>query len=158
MIALTCVAVPLSNGRWSLVDTCDEALVRGPRWRHHNGYASRKIGGTRQYLHRLVCKARRGLVVDHINGDKTDNCRQNLRVVRQKLNCRNITRKPKHGITSRYKGVSWDAQRCRWFAKIQVNGKQIALGRFTCEQAAAEAYAKASRLHHGDFGCPEAMR
>ena len=42
----------------------------------------------------------------------------------------------------------------KWIATIAVDGRQINLGRFTTEQAAANAYAAAAVQYHGDFAAP----
>ena len=62
--------------------------------------------------------------IDHINGIKTDNSKENLREVYNSVNARN-----KHKLissnTSGYNGVSWNSRYKHWRATIQVNGKQI---------------------------------
>jgi hypothetical protein len=44
------------------------------------------------------------------------------------------------GATSRYRGVSWDASRGLWRAKIRISGRDILLGRFDSEEMASVAY------------------
>lgn len=51
--------------------------------------------------------------------------------------------------TSRYCGVVWDERRGRWIAKIRVNLKDLDIGRFTSERAAAIAYDQAALFHLG---------
>jgi hypothetical protein len=56
------------------------------------GYVAGSIGGKQMYLHRLVLNHHEpgwALVCDHINRDKLDNRRANLRVVTQRENCAN---------------------------------------------------------------------
>src|SRR4051794_15318456 len=82
------VAVPL-HGRgviraYTLVDLADEPLMRGRRWHLMNtGYArANRSGGGMDYLHRLLFGLADGdeREVDHINLDKLDNRRGNLRL------------------------------------------------------------------------------
>lgn len=84
--------------------------------------------------------------IDHINGDRTDNRIANLRDVGRTENGRNLclSRRNKSGVL----GVSWDAQRERWFASIRHQGKSVALGRFDSLEAASAARRRAEQ----DFG------
>lgn len=101
-------------------------------------------------LHRLVTGAQAGQVVDHINGNKLDNRRANLRLCTQAENCRN-NRKLRSRKTSRYKGVHWSQRYGRYIAQIQIEGKKLSLGSYVTEDAARQAYDKAARHYHGDF-------
>ena len=53
------------------------------------GYELKRINGTLKYVHRLVIGAKPGDIVDHINGDKSDNRVENLRIVSKSQNNRN---------------------------------------------------------------------
>ncbi len=66
--------------------------------------------------------------IDHINGVRDDNRRENLRDVSLQENRKNM-KKPKNN-TSGYMGVVWDEGRRRWQARIRVNSKDHYLGRF----------------------------
>lgn len=77
-----------------------------------------------------------GLVVDHINNDKTDNRLDNLQVVTHRFNVYKTQGKG----TSKYKGVSWFKDRNKWRTQININGKFNHLGYFNCELAAHQAY------------------
>jgi hypothetical protein len=58
--------------------------------------------------------------------------------------------KKRKGTTSRYKGVSYQPERCKWVAYIDINRKRTVLGRYTTQEDAAIAYNKAALLHFGD--------
>ena len=79
------------------------------------------------------------LVVDHINGIKTDNRLKNLQVITQRENAS----KDRKGGTSKYVGVYWNKSNKNWRARIQINGKDKNLGSFTDELKASETYQKA---------------
>jgi hypothetical protein len=89
-----------------------------------------------------------GMVVDHINRNKRDNRRCNLRVCTQVENMRN--RCSTYG-SSKFKGVSWDARRKKWMAAIHINGTQIRIGFFADEVDAAKAYDRKARELFGEF-------
>ena len=100
-----------------------------------------------------------GLFVDHINGDKLDNRRENLRLVtmsQSNMNRRNINFKRRQSVLSKYKGVWWD--RNKWRAAITFAGKKIYLGRFNDEREAALAYNKAASFYHGEYACINAIQ
>jgi hypothetical protein len=105
-------------------------------------------GGT-YYLHRMVTSAPTGLEVDHINHNKLDNRKENLRVCTRSQNARNTH---KHvGNTSGYKGVSIDNSRNRWQVHIKVGKKRINLGGFDDVIVAAKVYDDAARKYFGEF-------
>ena len=110
------------------------------------------IGGT-YYLHRVIAErmghnlTNRSLNVDHMNGDTTDNRRENLRVVSLTENARNRVgwKNSKSGIM----GVGWDNARQKWTSYIGANDKTkpLRLGRFdTKEEALAARLAAEKRL------------
>lgn len=86
---------------------------------------------------------------DHINGNRLDNRRENLRVCTQGENNRN---KAKYrNKSSQYKGVSWDSTNKSWYAQIIINKKHYSLGHYRNELEAAKAYDEGAKKHHGEF-------
>ena len=93
-----------------------------------------------------------GQMVDHINRNKLDNRRKNLRLCNMSESNRNrgpINFKHRKDKISQYKGVNWKDN--RWTAIITVNSKQIRLGRFDNEQDAAIAYNEAAKKYFGEY-------
>lgn len=106
---------------------------------------------SQRLLHRLIMKPKQSETVDHINGDRLDNRRSNLRCVHNGDNCMNMSGKKSSKSKSKYKGVSWSEDRKKWVAQTMFNYKQIPLGRFHSEENAAKAYDKKMRELHGDL-------
>lgn len=98
-------------------------------------YVIRKRAKKALLLHREVMRAPLGLVVDHLNGNRLDNRRANLRICTQKENMQNVKRAVSN--TSGYKGVSQTSDKRGWVAKC---AKRY-LGTFTSKEDAAAAYA-----------------
>ena len=86
---------------------------------------------------------------DHINRNKLDNQRHNLRVATRKQNLYN--RAARKNI-SHYKGVYWDKKLEKWRSLISVNGKLKHLGFYQDKMIAALIYNIASIGYHGKFG------
>jgi len=107
-----------------------------------------------KYLHRVIMEAKPGEVVDHINGNPSDNRRRNLRICTHAENLRN-SKKRKGYKHSKYKGVglmgSKHRRRKSWRARIFVDKKQITLGYFLTENEAAEAYNAAAQKYFKEF-------
>lgn len=95
------------------------------------GYRVIIIQRTHQYAHRLAWVYVHGVwpvMIDHINGDKSDNRIANLRSVTRRENLKNSALRPSN--TSGVSGVSWLKRRKRWQARIMVDNLQISLGVF----------------------------
>jgi hypothetical protein len=100
-------------------------------------------------LHRLIMNTPKGMCTDHINGDKLNNHKTNLRICTIKQNIRN--QKPKIGMTSKYKGVSWSKKMEMWKSGIKIDLRQIHLGYFKDEKDAALAYNESAINNYGEF-------
>lgn len=87
--------------------------------------------------------------VDHINGDKSDNRRGNLRVCSHGQNMRNQGRKSSG--SNPLKGAYFHTRSGRWQSSICIDYRQIHLGYFETAEAAHAAYREASAVHHGLF-------
>lgn len=106
-------------------------------------------GGPLVYMHRVVLGLTKGdgLEADHLNGDRSDNRRSNLRALTHAQNNQNV---PSRGGTSRFRGVSWHKQHRKWIARARVGGTLHHLGLFECEEDAGAA-AAAFRAEHMPF-------
>lgn len=91
--------------------------------------------------------------VDHRNGNGLDNQKDNLRVCTRLQNARSFASKRKNA-SSKFRGVSRDFDREKWFADIRVLRKTIHLGRYEQEEDAAKAYDAAAKIYFGEFASP----
>ena len=142
----------LTNGGYAKVDADDFEWLEQWDWQlNENGYAYRMVGdkNNRQtiLMHREILKTPDDMISDHINGNKTDNRKKNLRVVNHEQNARN--RFGNHCAKSKYKGVS--VYKGRYGARIRLNGKVEWLGLFDNEIDAALAYNKAASEAWGEY-------
>lgn len=86
---------------------------------------------------------------DHINGDRLDNRKENLRICTRVQNFQNM--KMHIDNTSGFKGVSWDSEREKWISQIFTGGHTKFLGRFEDSEKAARVYDDAARKYFGEF-------
>lgn len=130
----------LNDGTKFIIDTDDYLTVSNHSWcRSGNGYMHSRINGKYICLHRLIMKVDKPkVIIDHINRDKDDNRKENLRITNGTGNGLNKYIN-KSGRTSKYRGVCWDKSRNKWQSEISV-GHKICLGRFNLEKEAASAY------------------
>lgn len=129
-----------------LIDDHDQSLITGYRWRlSTNGYIVSSIKQDKVwrlvYLHRLILGLAQGRQCDHINHNRLDNRRQNLRSVTPQQNLRNRGRfsRSQSGFT----GVSQRGKRFQ--AYLRVDGRKQHLGSYDTAETAAlvrDAYAR----------------
>jgi hypothetical protein len=150
--------IQLTRGLSAIVDDVDaEYLCRFKWYADRGGYArtniSRPDGSGRETvrMHRMILGLEIGeeAIVDHIDLNRLNNQRANLRVCTRKENSRN--RGNQANNTSGLKGVSWHKSARKWCAQIKVAGKKKYLGVFATPELAHEAYRKAALELHGAF-------
>ena len=136
--------IPVSGSpSQAIVDINDSTLLTKYCWHLHDcGYARTSTSTKKMiYMHRMILGATASQEVDHINGNRFDNRKSNLRFVNRTIN--NLNRhKKQNGTTSQFIGVHYDKQTCRWRAEIGACGRRFRLGRFDTEQEASRAYIK----------------
>lgn len=141
--------IPLTRGAVAIVDDDDfEYLSRTSWYLDVGGYAVNKTNKI-VFMHRLVAKTPEGMFTDHINGNKLDNRKENLRHCTKTENMRN--RGKQNNNTSGYKGVFWSIRAKRWRAQIVIERKAIHLGLFDTPEDAHTAYKLAEEAYFGDF-------
>lgn len=117
-------------------------------------YLVTTVGGKNYYLHRLVWFYHHGYVpqmIDHIDGDPSNNRIENLRECTDAQNQYNSVRKINN--RSGHKGVVHH-RRCvsrPWQAKIVVRKKVVSLGYYSTKEEAAAAYLAGAELYAGKF-------
>lgn len=141
-------------GAVTVVDDEDYPFISQWNWRlSDNGYAIRHVSHQgKKYvirMHRVLAGAPEGAQVDHVNGDRLDNRRANLRLATNRENSCNRNRRRK--VLVRLKGVYQTRSGNRWYSRIRVSGRAIYLGTFDSKEDAARAYDKAAKMHHGRF-------
>ncbi len=138
--------VELTQGKFAKIDIEDIGRVKLSCWHYSKvGYPC----SNRVTLHRMIMNPPVGMVVDHINGDKLDNRRINLRICTRTNNNQNsgcIKIK-----TSKYKGVCWSKGKQKWIVQINSNGKYYFVGCYKNEIDAAVAYNEKAKELHGEF-------
>lgn len=114
---------------YAFIDVSDISKIVGVRWsKTINGYVYNKRLG---FMHRVVMNLPRtkdGEITDHLNGNRVDNRKENLRICDEIENHQNITTPTR--AESGYRGVRWSKYIGKWCAKINVNRNNINLGSY----------------------------
>lgn len=125
----------------AIIDADDVEKVKNIKWRlNNNGYVINNSKSS-MFLHRRILSVND--IVDHINGNRLDNRKSNLRVVTKSQNQMNVN----------YRGVYQNKD--KWIAKIKLNQKQIHIGTFIYEEEALYARWYAERILFKEFAYPK---
>lgn len=131
-----------------LIDLDDLERVISKKWRYWKG--NYYTGNFRPIsIYRFILNATEEQTIDHINGNRADNRKQNLRFVSQQQNTINkaIQKNNKSGIA----GVGWDKNRNKWFAEIRFEGTKCYLGRYKLLEDAVFVRYQAETLLFKEF-------
>lgn len=154
--------IPISGtkgkGKCALVDADDFERLSQFTWNlSTQGYAiaansTRMVSSGRltgKSMHQNLLSAPDGYMVDHVNQNKLDNRKSNLRLATHTGNMRNTSAKPNKTTKSVFKGVF--KQGNGWQVSISVDYKQIYVGFYGTQREAAQAYNDAAIKYHGEF-------
>ena len=130
----------------SLIDIEDVKKVSELKWSMNNGYARNKNSG---YMHRMIMDYPDGKQIDHINGNKLDNRKENMRIVTNQQNSWNS--RIYSNNTSGHTGVYWFKQRKKWVSGINVDGKFINLGYTSDKKIAVKRRIEAEEKFFGAY-------
>jgi len=137
--------IRLSNDKWSFSLTehgyifCNKYI----------GKIEGKYKYERKYLHALIVGTPKGLFTDHVNGDRLDNRKENLRICTAYQN--SLNKKGYNNVTSKYKGVYKHTQYNRWVSQIKYKGTVYSLGCFKTPEEAALTYNEKAKELHGEY-------
>lgn len=150
--------IDLTRGLQAIIDDQDYDRVSALKWcavECYIGafYAATHRGKARVYMHRFVLGVGDGGEVDHINRNKLDNRKENLRLVTRSQNIMNYPRRKDN--TSGHKGVHYDKATGKWMAYISVNSRHKALGRFLTFGEAVAARLHAIEELYGQYAGPQ---
>ena len=116
------------------------------------GYVQMRVFGKTYQAHSLAWLYVFGdfpALIDHIDGNRSNNAIENLRVANHSIN--GFNREKKSESSSVFKGVLWSKKYRKWESKITALGKRRHLGYFISEQEAAHAYNKSAIALHGEY-------
>lgn len=160
------------NGKFKiLIDKEDHDFLKREKWyitvNNNNGTVVLKkyksgSGSNRKwkdkymqvYMSRFLMNCPPNMCVDHINGNKLDNRRFNLRICTKRQNSINKKRSSRNnGGTSKYRGVYRNKNKHKnmWSVNIVVNKAVAYRDFFNNEKEAAFAYDKAAKRIHGKY-------
>jgi hypothetical protein len=120
--------------------------------RDNNGYvmySSRKDGLCHKYLHRIILDCPDNMMIDHIDHNKLNNMKSNLRICTNQQNNMNASKRKDN--TSGVIGVCWYKANEKWMARIKLNSKDIHLGYFDSLEDAAQARKEAEIKYFGEY-------
>jgi len=145
--------IPLGDGAYAYVDATDYEWLNQWTWYLcGGGYAGRSENGKIILMHRQIMQPPAGMLVDHRDANKANNCRSNLRICTRSENQAN--QRKQAGSYSRFKGVYCNKQNGKWCAQCYAAGKRNWLGYFDSEVEAARAYDYAAVAAFGPYARP----
>lgn len=151
-----------TNGEEFYFDLEDYNKIKTVYWRVNPcGYVSHvyddKNGKTCNLLmHRIIMNPPQNMLIDHINHNKIDNRKCNLRVVDSQKNVMNssLSKNNKSGVT----GVFWNKINSKWASRITYNGEDYHLGYYIELEDAIKARKDAEDLYFGEYSYDNSMK
>lgn len=148
-----------SQGIEFYIDAEDLQKVSDKSWHVNSlGYVQTNIhkDGTSPLLHKILLgDYGKGLCVDHIDRNKLNNRKSNLRLCWQKDNAKN--KSVRSDNTSGFTGVYLDKRNGGWFAAITADGETHYLGSFRNFEDAVRARIEGEKEYFGEYA-PRALR
>lgn len=123
-----------------------------PTYDNGNGYRRVAFHGRHLYVHRVIWLVKTGTLprlIDHRNGNTSDNRFKNLRRATKGQNAMNG--KTPSNNTSGHRGVNWYKRDENWKATIKIRQRNIHLGYFSRKRDAIVARQRAERIYFGKF-------
>ena len=131
-----------------LIDLEGVELVKNYKWYiNSHGYVRSYAVGS---MHRLIIGCPEGMVVDHINHNRLDNRKCNLRICTHTENNRNQN-KQRRNTSSQYKGVCWNKKSNKWQATITINKRYKYLGLYESELEASIVYDRYAIMYYKEY-------
>lgn len=130
--------VKLNDNDFMLCDIGDWEELKKHHWYvNAAGYAAAGTGADGVFLFHKKVTNTKSEIIDHINMNKLDNRKCNLRIADKKIN--SINRRLQPNNTTRYKGVYYDRRYNTWNCRVTVDGKTIHLGTYNTKNEAIAA-------------------
>ena len=132
------------NGGVALISENDYEMINKYHWcKDKQGYVRAIVDGKPMRMHRFIMLAKKNELVDHINGIRHDNRKNNLRILsgteKTHINASN------RGIckskqSSKYRGVFFNKTKNKFYVQITIKGNKHNLGYYDNEIDAAEKF------------------
>lgn len=140
--------IELTDGDFALCDHEDYQMLSAFDWRKHDGgYAIQGLRNT--YMHRMVMLPDPGQQVDHINGDRLDNRKRNLRSCTAEQNAANKSAA----------GVIWHHGAGKWQARIHSKKNGVTTTKTFSDRIEAQLWYDAEKIQRfGEFAKTKYLR
>lgn len=149
------------NGEEFYCDLEDYDKIKDYCWENSNGYMITGDKNNRSkniIMHRLIMDcSENDTAVDHINHNRKDNRKINLRICTDSQNNMNhVLRKDNStGVT----GVYYDKRINKWYSQIKIKGrKRITLGYFENKEDAIKTRKEAEEKYFGEYSYDNSMK
>ena len=146
------IFVTVADGRSFVIDEQDFPVIAKRSWHiTAQGYVATDIDRKLVKLHNMLLNPAGTELVDHINRNKLDNRRENLRKCTKQQNCFNQSLRCTN--SSGFKGVVFDKRRNVYYSRIMHNGITHHLGTFKTDDivSAAKAYNQKALELFGEY-------
>ena len=147
------VIIKRSNDEQSFyIDADDYDKVSLHNWTvSGHGYIVSSNKSKTIFLHRYILNLQQGcnIIVDHIDHNKKNNRKSNLRLCTPSENM--INKQLLQSNKSGYPGIRWENNRHKWYVRICADRKEHFIGRFDSFNDALEARLNAEKLYFGEF-------
>jgi len=142
------VEITVGDGTVFVFDKEYFNLVKKYTWWNHNGYMTTRVDNKQKVFHRMIMNPKKEEQIDHIDTNRCNNLKSNLRICTNTDNAKN--KRVRKNNTTGFVGVA-KRENETYRVRIRVDGKEKTIGHYKELKDAVKARLEAELEYYKEF-------